>query len=93
MERVLTGFLNLCLTFAEIVVAIGLLVAICRVSLGHRRAYAQLVGVGIAVLVLVLWERGQLGSVVQGAASYLTSAASGPGPGLPFSTPAPGAGR
>jgi hypothetical protein len=93
MARVATGLLNLCLTVAEIIVAIGLLTALCRVALGHRRAYAQLVGVGFAVLVLVLWERGQLGAIVQGAASYLTSTAAAPGPGLPFSTPAAGTGR
>ena len=93
MAHLITGFMNLCLTLAEIVVAIGLLVALCGVALGHRRAYTQLVGVGLALLVLLLWERGELGVVVQGAASYLTSAASAPGPGLPFSTPAAGAGR
>jgi hypothetical protein len=92
MNGLITGLLSLCLVVAETVIAIGLLVALARVALGHRRAYAQLVGVGIALLVVVLWQEGQLGAVVHDAAGIVTTAARG-NPGLPWATPAPGASR
>ena len=91
MNGLISGVLSVCLVIAETVIAIGLLVALARVALGHRRAYAQLVGVGVALLVVVLWQRGELGEVIQGAAGMVTSAARSQSPGLPWSTPTPGA--
>jgi hypothetical protein len=90
MNGLISGVLNVCLLLAETVIAIGLLVALARVALGHRRAYAQLVGVAIAFLVVVLWQRGELGEVVQGMAGMFTTAARSQSPGLPWSTPTPG---
>jgi hypothetical protein len=89
MGAVISGLLSLCLVIAETVIAIGLLIALVRVALGHRRAYAQLVGVGVALVVVVLWQQGELGQVVHDAAGFVTTAARA-NPGLPWATPTPG---
>jgi len=57
-----------------LVLGIALLIALCRIALHHPGGYGQLVGVGVAVLVVALWESGDLGTVVREAASYLTAA-------------------
>jgi hypothetical protein len=92
MTGVIGGLLSLCLVVAETVIAIGLLVALARVALGHRRGYAQLVGVGVALLIVVLWQQGELGQVVHDAAGLFTTAARG-NPSLPWATPTPGVAR
>jgi hypothetical protein len=92
MNGVISGILSLCLVLAETVIAIGLLIALARVALGHRRAYAQLVGVGVALLVVVLWQQGELGQVVHDAAGLVTTA-SRANPTLPWATPTSGASR
>ena len=90
MNGLISGLLGICLLLAETVIAFDLLVALARVALGRPGAYAQLLGVAVAILVVMLWQRGELGDVVQSAASMFTSAARSQRSGLPWSTSTPG---
>lgn len=90
MNGLLSGLLGISVLGAEIAVAAGLLTALVRVALGRDGAYTHLIGVGVAVLIIVLWQRGELGELVHSAARMLTTAARSQYLLLPWATPTPG---
>ncbi len=74
MATVTGGLLSLGIALVGLVLGIALLIAVCRIALHHPGGYRHLLGVGVAILVVALWESGELGTVVREAASYLTVA-------------------
>ena len=59
----------------NLVIVFGILFALGKIALGHRDGWAHLIGVGIVILVVGLWESGQLWTAVR---ELITSPPKGP---------------
>jgi hypothetical protein len=68
------------LTLVKFVIVVGLLLALVRVAFGHHGAHRQVLWAVAAFLVVSLWETGELGRVVHGVTSQLSSAQPGDWP-------------
>jgi hypothetical protein len=78
MTVIVARLLALGLLILQAAIAVGLIVALVRIALGHREGFVQLGGVLLAVLVLVMWETGTLAVLVEWLTGQLAS-----GPGAP----------
>jgi hypothetical protein len=87
MSSIFDKLMAIGLVILQVVLVCGLLHALARIALGHREGYVHLIGLAVAVLVLGLWQSGDL---LRGIHELVTS----PAPAIPITTPAPtGAGR
>jgi hypothetical protein len=69
----LSSLLMLGLTLVKFVIVVGLLLALVRVAFGHHGAHRQVLWAVAAFLVVSLWETGELGRIVHGVTTQLSS--------------------
>jgi hypothetical protein len=65
MSELLSGLGEFALTFLEVLLAVGFLIALAKVVTGHYQGCGPLVGIVLAFLVLWLWRGGVLLPLLQ----------------------------
>lgn len=65
-----------------LVVAVGLFIALIRVSLGLRDGHRHLIGVVVVAVALLLWEAGVFGVLLQQLMALLSGSNSASAPGV-----------
>ncbi len=73
MSTAVGTVLALALLVVKFVVVAGLLYALARVALGHEAARRHLLWAAAALLVVSLWESGELGRLVHSVVAEATS--------------------
>jgi hypothetical protein len=76
---VMGSLLATALLVVKFIVVAGLLFALARVALGHEAGRRHLVWAAIALLVVSLWEAGELGRLVNSVVAEVTSHRAGDG--------------
>jgi len=61
----------------QVVIVIGVIYALARISLGHRDGYTHLIGLGVVLLLLQFWESGQLVAAIHELVTYSPPATHG----------------
>jgi hypothetical protein len=79
MSAILGSLLATALLVVKFVVVGGLLYALARVALGHEAARQHLLWAAAALLVVSLWETGELGQLVHSVVAEVTSHHAGDG--------------
>ena len=80
MSGFLSSLLMLALTLVKFVIVVGLLFALVRVAFGQHGAHRQVLWAVAAFLVVSLWETGELGRIVHGVTTQLSTAQTGDWP-------------
>ena len=70
MTNLIGGLLSLGLFILNVVLVIGLMVALGRVALGHREGYRHVFGVLVAMVIVVLLASGDFPAIVHDIAQY-----------------------
>jgi hypothetical protein len=79
MSAILGALLATGLLVVKFVVVVGLLYALARVAIGHEAARRHLMWAAAALLVVSLWETGELGQLVHSVVAEVTSHHAGDG--------------
>jgi hypothetical protein len=79
VTAVMGSLLATALLVVKFIVVAGLLFALARVALGHEAGRRHLVWAAIALLVVSLWEAGELGRLVHSVVAEVTSHHAGDG--------------
>ena len=80
MSGFLSSLLIVALTVVKFAIVVGLLLALGRVAFGHHGAHRQVLWAVAAFFVVSLWETGELGRVVHGMTTQLSTAQAGDWP-------------
>ena len=80
MSGFLSSLLMVALALVKFAIVVGLLLALVRVAFGHHGAHRQVLWAVAAFVVVSLWETGELGRVVHGVTTQLSTAQVGDWP-------------